>query len=912
MNQAKAIHENSAPYSSTIEEVTRRLKTDIRSGLTEAEIVKRREEFGFNQLEEAAPDPAWKRFLSQFRELVIWILIVAAILAGVLGEWVDTVAILAIVIANGVLGFIQEERAGQALAALRAMASPMAKVFREGQLRSISAKELVPGDLLQLEAGDHVPADVRLIEAFRVSIQEASLTGESVPVDKEADQLLPEETPLGDRKNCAFMGTVLTAGKATGLVTSTAMNTELGRIAGLLKTDEDETTPLQRRLGELGKILVFVCLGLVGVIFLIQFARGGELFDTLLVAISLAVAAVPEGLPAVVTIALALGLQRMVKRNALVRKLPSVETLGSVTVICSDKTGTLTRNEMTVRELFVGTGRFEVTGIGYEPEGEFKQSDSTEAITDPASLPDLKQALTVACRCNNARLVQSGTENSWSIVGDPTEGALVVMAAKGGLRAEDAAEPVVFEIPFDSDRKAMSVVVKQADGAEIMYTKGAPEVILRICDRELYNGQVRPLDDARIEEIQTQNSDLASRALRVLALAYREKPDKTDDRYQETNLVFAGFVGMMDPPREEVKKSIEECHEAGIRPIMITGDHPETAIAIARELRIADDNSKAVTGYELDQLSDDDLMQQVDQISVYARVTAAHKNRVVKAWKARGEVVAMTGDGVNDAPAVQGADIGIAMGITGTDVTKEAADMVLTDDNFTSIVNAVREGRGIFDNIQKFVHYLLSCNAGEVMLMFAAAILGYPVPLLAVQILWINLVTDGFPALALAMEPPERDIMQRRPRPPKESVLTARRGMQIVYHGVLVAAAALVGFIWIFENDTANTVNARTTAFMITALSQLALAMVCRSERYTLPELGIFTNAWLFAAFAFSGLLQLAVVAVPFVSGIFEVSGVSEVPWLLVILLSLAPATVIEFSKIAYSLKGGASKRLEK
>ncbi len=892
-------------------DVVRVFESNVESGLDEARVVTLRENFGWNQLVEAVPIPTWQKLLSQFKELVIWILIVAAIIAGVMGEWVDTLAILAIVVVNGILGFIQEEKASRAMAALRAMSSPMAKARRNGAIQTIPAKELVPGDILQLEAGDNVPADARLIEAYNVSVQEASLTGESVPVAKDASPVLPETTSLGDRQNSVFMGTVLANGKATAIVTATAMQTELGGIAGMLRETKSEPTPLQRRLAELGRILVVVCLVLVGVIFAIQYLRGGELVETLLVAVSLAVAAVPEGLPAVVTIALALGLQRMVKRNALVRKLPSVETLGSVTVICSDKTGTLTRNEMTVREINVGQGRYDISGTGYEPHGEFwtlESAGSTRTTVKPLELPDLLQALTIAAHCNSASVVPDKHGKTWQVIGDPTEGALIVMAMKAGLDLNGVPRRVVFEIPFDSDRKAMSVIAQWPDQSRIMFTKGAPEVILDKCTKELRNGQLEDLTDERSTKIQQHNSDMAARALRVLALAYRDDPQQIAGQYQEAELVFAGLVGMIDPPREEVKTAVAECHAAGIRPVMITGDHPATALTIARELQIATAHSIAINGAELDALSDEQLADQVDRIAVYARVSAAHKMRVVRAWKQRGQVVAMTGDGVNDAPAIKSADIGIAMGVTGTDVTKEAADMVLIDDNFTSIVNAIKEGRGIFDNIQKFVHYLLSCNAGEVMLMFAAAVLGFPVPLLAIQILWINLVTDGLPALALAMEPPERDIMLRKPRPPHEPVITVHRGLLILYHGSLIATAALFGFWWVYANDEANTDVARSTAFAITAFSQLAYALVCRSYRYTLPELGLFSNPWLFAAFLVSGLLQLTVLTLPLTSGIFDVVPHHTMPWLLIIALSLAPATIIELTKIVRSLLGLQSR----
>lgn len=880
-------------------------------GLTADEVTRRREQQGENVLAEAPPVPRWKKLLGQFKDLVIWILIFAAIISGVMGEWADTAAILAIVLVNGIIGFLQEEKAGRALAALQKLSSPMAKVLRDGTLQSVPARELVPGDRIELEAGDNVPADARLLSGFSLRIQEAALTGESVPVDKEADCVLNEAAPLGDRRNMVYMGTITATGKASAVVVATGMSTELGHIAGLLQRSELEPTPLQRRLAELGKVLVLVCLVIVVVIFVLQLLRGGKLLETLLVSVSLAVAAVPEGLPAVVTLTLALGLQRMVKRNALVRKLPSVETLGSVTVICSDKTGTLTRNEMTVREIVTGGERFQVTGAGYAPHGQFlkcrpSQTQTSEVLeTSEVSArgeAELIQVLTTAARCNNATVSPRGDDpEAWQVIGDPTEGALIVAAMKAGIEAHDREHHVLYEIPFDSDRKAMSVVLREPDGSRTMFSKGAPEVILSKCVAEQRGGRAEPLTDDRRRQIMQANSEMASRALRVLALAYRDHSTSDGPEYDETDLVFAGLVGMIDPPREEAKEAVKRCRAAGISPVMITGDHPETALAIARELRIADEDDRVVTGQELNSLSDDALKAQVDQIAVYARVSAEHKLRVVNAWKTRGQIVAMTGDGVNDAPAVKAADIGIAMGVTGTDVTKEASDMVLTDDNFASIVNAVEEGRGIFDNIQKFVHYLLSCNAGEVLLMFFAALIGWPVPLAAIQILWINLVTDGLPALALGMEPPERDIMQRPPRPPLEAVITRKRGLLILFHGTLVATVAGLGFWLIYRGDDTQLAHARTVAFCVCAFAQLFFAIGCRSQRFTMPELGLFSNLPLLGAIVISGLLQLSAVTLPFAQPVFEVSTRLSSEWLLIGLLALTPVTIIEIVKLAHA-----------
>ncbi|MFM8803057.1 MAG: cation-translocating P-type ATPase, partial [Planctomycetia bacterium] len=776
--------ESIAPWHTlSLEEIADRLDADLQHGLAAGEADRRRGTYGANLLREPPPEAWWWKFLRQFREVVIWILLVAALIAGAMGDWADTAAILAIVLLNAIIGFLQEERAQQALAALQRISAPVAKVVRDGELGQLPACELVPGDRIELEAGDHVPADARLIEAFGLRVQEAALTGESEPVEKQPGEPLPPATPLGDRRSIVHSGTVVAAGRGAAVVVATGMATELGRIASLLARSPAETTPLQRRLGELGRLLIVVCLVVVAVIFAIELARGGRLSEVLLRAVSLAVAAVPEGLPAVVTLVLAVGLQRMVARNALVRRLPSVETLGSVTVICSDKTGTLTRNEMTVREVATATGRYEVTGGGYAPRGAFHRIDAPGAggrAVAVATEPDLERLLWIGARCNNAA-VRPDDGGGWRVVGDPTEGALLVAAMKAGIPVGDSIEPVELEIPFDSERKRMSVVVRQANRGRLMETKGATEAVLPRCGAELRQGVVVPLTAERRREILAIAADLADRALRVLSFAYREVADHepldgTPDGC-EHDLVHAGLVGMIDPPRDEAREAVRTCRSAGIRPVMITGDHPATALAIGRELGLADGAGRAVTGAELDGLPDDALAEAVESIAVYARVTAEHKLRVVRAWQRRGQVVAMTGDGVNDAPAVKAADIGIAMGVTGTDVTKEASDMVLTDDNFASIVSAVEEGRSIYDNVQKFVHYLLACNAGEVMLMFVAAVAGWPAPLAAIQILWLNLVTDGLPALALGLEPPERGLMTRRPRPPQEPVITTRRGL---------------------------------------------------------------------------------------------------------------------------------------
>ena len=912
-----------APHSLALDQLVKALGSNLDAGLNDEQVVQARKVHGPNELTQSPPIPAWRRFLGQFKELVIWILIVAAVISGVMGEVADSLAILAIVLLNGVIGFLQEERAEQALVALQKLSAPLAKVVRGGLLRTVPAVELVAGDLIELEAGDNVPADARLVTAFSLRVQEAALTGESTPVEKNASVVLPQGTPLGDRRNVVFMGTVAAAGKASAIIVAVGMQTELGHIAGLLARQEPEPTPLQRRLAELGRILVVVCLLLVAVVFLLELRRGGQLLEVFLVAVSLAVAAVPEGLPAIVTLALALGLQRMAKRNALVRKLPSVETLGSVTVICSDKTGTLTRNEMTVRTLVTADVEFDVSGSGYAPQGTFHRADGSLSpasdssapsraaetlgpiVENPLKIDDLRLLLTTAARCNNAKLVPGKSSGEpWQIIGDPTEGALLVAAMKARLDPSPNGYKLLSEIPFDSQRKAMSVIVREADGSEVMYTKGAPEVILEICSYELRDGCEHSLTAERRKIIASRNTKLAQQALRVLALAYRKQPRDDKGSLREENLVFAGLAGMIDPPREEAKEAVRLCNSAGIRPIMITGDHPATAKAIANELGILAEDGQVLVGGDLESLTDEELARQVETTSVYARVSAEHKLRVVKAWQSRGQVVAMTGDGVNDAPAIKAADIGIAMGITGTDVTKEASDMVLTDDNFASIVSAVEEGRGIYDNIQKVLLYLLSCNAGEILLMFVASLLDWPAPLLPVQLLWINLVTDGMPALALSLEPPEPGVMRRRPRRRNEPILSLPVGITILWQGLLVGTVGLAAFAYSYWYH-GDAERARAMTFCVVVYAELLRALAARSQTFTLAQLGFFTNPHLLLAIVVSGMLQVSVAVFPFAQRVFDVPAHSVVEWLIIAALALTPVTCIEMAKMsAQKLRG--------
>ena len=884
-------------HSRTATEIAKELNADLVKGLGDQQISQLTAQFGPNQLREAPPPSVLKRLAAQFQELVIWLLIAAAIVSGAMGEWTDTIVIVSIVILNGLLGFFQERRADRAMTALQKLSSPRARIIRAGQVADVPASQLVPGDLVELEAGDFVPADLRLIHSASLQIEEAALTGESSPLLKDAGAVLEAQVPLGDRINLAFTGTTVTAGKGSGVVVATGMNTELGRIAGMLQHNKPQPTPLQQQLTRFGKVLVIACAAIVAVIFAIQILRGMPIQSAFLLAVSLAVAAVPEGLPAVVTIALALGLGRMAKRHALIRKLPSVETLGSVTLICTDKTGTLTRNQMTARRLHIGRDVYDVSGAGYDPVGDFKCRGNEDGNPVAQLSGDLLHALTIGAMANYARLEAplDGT-SAWRIAGDPTEAALLVAAKKAGIVLSRRDEDLLYEIPFDSTRKRMSLVARSAAGG-IMYTKGAPEVVLGLCIAERIDGIARPLTESRRAEIIASSSQMAGEALRVLALAYRESSDVWPEHFVEEELVFAGLVGLLDPARPEAREAVEKCHRAGIRPVMITGDHPDTALAIAKALNIQCESCQLLTGRQLDELSEPELLESIERTSIYARVTAEHKMRIIRAAQRRGHVVAMTGDGVNDAPAIKIADVGIAMGKGGTDVAREAADMVLTDDNFASIVAAVEEGRGIFANIRKFIHYLLGCNTGEVLYMLFGTLAGWSAPLTAIQILWINLVTDALPALALALEPPEPDIMEKPPRRRDEPIVPAKMGAQMLLHGAMIAAVTALGFGLMLHDRPGNVIRAQTVAFCILSYTQLFYSFSCRSQRYTMPELGLLSNKALLGAIVISGLLQTAVF-LPWLDRLFKIQSRLGWEWLVILGLSLLPVTIIEVAKL--------------
>ena len=847
---------NGAWHSQSGEELLAQLGSTA-TGLSASEAAQRLAANGPNELKEGKRISPLQIFLGQFKSLIIWILIAAGVISGMLGEVVDAIVVLAIVVLNAVIGFYQEFNAEKSIAALKKMTAPQAKVRRDGQVTLIPASGIVTGDILALEAGDLVAADARLLEAASLKCIESALTGESEAVTKQPATLEQGDIPLGDRENMVFMGTSIAAGTGQAVVVATSMNTELGRIAGLIEeAGAEEGTPLQQKLDSFGRILVWAALGIVALLFGLGLLRGTKLFELTMTSVSLAVAAVPEGLPAVVTVSLALGVLRMSRRRALVRKLPAVETLGSTTVICTDKTGTLTVGEMTVRALYVSGQSYEVTGEGYGPDGEARfEGKKAEA---PHTAPLLELA-TVLLGCNNAHLVQE--EGKWKTVGDPTEGALVAAGRKtGGDRERIEKElPKHHEIPFDSDRKRSTVIRKLPDGKFRAFINGAPDVLLERCTNLYTSTGVRPMTDDDRKNIVAQNTAMAQQALRVLGSAYRDldnasPADLTADTV-EHDLVFVGLSGMYDPPRQEAKEAVAKCRAAGIRVVMITGDHPHTATAIAREIGIASTEDVAIAGVELDKLSDDELHKRVGKIAVYARVTAEHKLRIIRAWKANDAVVAMTGDGVNDAPAIKGADIGIAMGKSGTEVTKQAADMIVTDDNFASIVAAVEEGRGIYDNIRKTLQYLLAGNTGELLLMTVCVVVGLPMPLLPIHLLWINLVTDGLPALCLATDPIDPDVMKRHPRRRSERI-TNRSFLQTMFlTGFLTAGVSFAVYLYVLKTGTVEM--ARTHAFALLVFAELLRSFGCRSETKPVWRIPLLSNLNLLLVVALSFGLQV-------------------------------------------------------
>ncbi len=873
-------------HTLSVDETFEKLRFSPR-GLTMAEAERRLSEYGPNQLQVAARILPWTILLEQFKNVLIIILLIATALSAFLGHGIEAIAITVIVLFAVILGFVQEYRAERAIEALREMAAPTATVVREGRERRINALELVPGDLILLATGDKVPADARLIEAVNLQTVEAPLTGESAPVQKHTRPLDDERLPTGDRKNLAYAGTVVTYGRGRAVVVATGMATEFGKIARLLESVDTAKTPLQHNLDRVGKTLARVSFGVVLVIVALGLFRGQPFVEMLIFGVALAVAVVPEALPAVVTISLALGVKRMVKRNALVRRLPAVETLGSTSVICSDKTGTLTRDEMTVRRLFVGGQLLQVSGRGYDPHGKFSQNGTEVEPSEPMSV-----LLRAAALSSDARLERNEAGDKWEIKGDPTEGALVVMAAKGGLDKTklDAQFSRVSEIPFSAETKRMITLHETPEGVTA-YAKGAPEVIVPSCEFELTADGKAPMDEARREEILEVAREMAGEALRILAVARKRdtSPDAADK-----DMTLLGLVGMIDPPRREARNAVHECEQAGIKVIMITGDHPLTAGAVARELGISK-NERIVAGPELEAMDDAELERVIESIEVCARVSPTHKLRIVTALQKRGQIVAMTGDGVNDAPALKKADIGIAMGITGTDVSKEAAAMTLLDDNFASIVAAVEEGRGIFSNIKKYLMYLLSSNIGEIGLMAGATVAGLPLPLSAVQILYVNLATDGLPALALAVDPPEEDLMQRPPRDPRTGIFTRPVVLLMLVGGLWSTLVNLSLFVWAL-NSGRSVQEAMTMTFVSLVLIQFFKAYNFRSDRHSVLR-HPFANKWLNLAIIWELVLLALIIYVPILERTFGTYGLTLTDWFIILAASFTVSPVLEFAK---------------
>lgn len=918
-----------------------------KQGLTQEEAQRRLEVYGPNELETVSGPNVLGLFAAQFKDFLVIILIFAAIISGLITFWenitqgynnlpIDSIVIMIIVVINAIMGFTQEYRAEKSIEALKQMTAPQAHLIRDGEPVDILATEVVPGDILRLEMGDRLPADARLLETHNVYTDEASLTGESLPVKKEASMILDRNIPLADRSNLVHSGTIITTGRGLAVVTQTGMATEIGRIAEMISTAEEKETPLQQRMDRLGKQLGIAILIICMIVLTVQVAARwlmgqlsfGIFLNLFVIAVALAVAAIPEGLPAVVTITLALGVQRMIKRNAIIRRLPAVETLGSANVICSDKTGTLTKDEMTVREIFVTNLTLHVTGAGYSPNGNFFQ-DGTEIV--PLENPQLALLLRIGHLCNNATVRK--VNNTWEIVGDPTEGALLVASQKAGLSDELLSPyPRIAELPFDPERKRMSTLHDTPEGETIAYVKGAPEVVLQRCSHIYTAKGIQPLTEKDRALVLGSNDKMATKALRVLAMAYRICPESLCDispEGVEHDLVFVGLMGMMDPPRPEVYDAIKVARQAGITSVMITGDNQYTAVAVANELGMIEEDDVVLTGQALDALSDEDLTDAAPQVRVYARVSPEHKLRIVQSLKQRGNVTAMTGDGVNDAPALKFADIGVAMGITGTDVTKEASDMILTDDNYASIVNAIEEGRGIADNTRKFISYLLSCNAGEILVIFLASItfsvfFGWPLPLLAIQILWVNLVTDGLPALALGMDPIEPDVMERCPRDPKEGVITKRVWSLIWVVGVTITVCTLGIYWWemvVVQNelifiygvlpDVAYEIavlRAGTLAFTMLVMTQMVQALNSRSDHLSLFEVGFLKNRILLLAITTSLLLHVAIIYVPFLWPIFNTVPLNIFDWVKIILISLSVFIVVEIFKLIVRRRTNESK----
>ncbi|HAT4104168.1 TPA: calcium-transporting P-type ATPase, PMR1-type [Clostridium perfringens] len=863
-------------YKKSKNEILQELDVDEKNGLSSTEALRRLEKYGKNKLETKKKKTLFKQFLSQLKDVMIYILIIAAIISAFLGEISDALIILLVIIINAVIGVIQESKAEKALDALKELSTPKALVKRDGSLKEILSEDIVPGDIVIIDAGRYIPGDLRLIDTANLKIEESAFTGESVPSEKDASFLPNKEIPIGDQNNMAFMSTLATYGRGVGVVVSTGMNTEIGKIAKMIEQEENDETPLQKKLSELGKILGFLAVGICILIFIISFFQGRDLLEMFLTSISLAVAAIPEGLPAIVAIVLALGVQRMVKKNAIIRKLPAVETLGSVSIICSDKTGTLTQNKMTVTTVY--------TNDSYIKESDFNLNDN-------------ESKLLVDCMvlCNDA------TYSEKSQTGDPTEIALLESPFKLNILKEKLEKEFkrIDEIPFDSDRKLMTTVNLVDEKKARVFTKGALDSILSICNKISINGKLLDFTKEYKAKVLENSNIMSDKALRVLAFAYKDisKENIVLDSL-EKDLVFIGMVGMIDPPRLEVKDSIKLCKSAGITPVMITGDHKNTAFAIANELGIAEDISQAITGHEIDKFKEEEFNEKIINYRVFARVSPEHKVKIVKAFKSHGNIVSMTGDGVNDAPSLKAADIGVAMGITGTDVSKGASDMILTDDNFSTIVSAVEEGRKIYLNIKKSIVFLLSCNLGEILTLFTAILLNWNSPLQPIHILWVNLITDSFPALALGVDKTKEDVMNNPPRNPKESIFIKSDKIQLIINGVLIGGITLFAFKLGERLYADSLIHAQTMAFVVLSVSQLFLSLSLRSNTKSAFSLGIFSNKYLVYSILLGIFLQVIIISISFIANIFKVTPLLLYDWIVVILVSLIPFAINEILKL--------------
>ena len=888
-------------YNKTPDQLSQELGTDLRTGLTSSKVSENLEKYGRNELQEADKKSMLAKVVEQFTDPMIIVLLVAAVLSGIVGEWIDSVIILAIVVLNAALSIYQEGKAEEALEALQKMASPTAKVIRDGKEQSVASSDLVPGDIVKLETGDIVPADLRLFDSYNLKIDESSLTGESVAVDKFAEENYEGVVEIGDRENMAYSSTIVSYGRSMGIVVDTGEKTEIGKIATSLASQEDEMTPLQKKLAQLSKFLGILVVGVCIIVFVVGMLYGHELIEMFLTSISLAVAAIPEGLPAIVTIVLSMGMQRMAENNAIVKKLLAVETLGTTTFICSDKTGTLTQNEMTVVKAFVDDKVIDISGTGYTPEGTMTIDGNDIKIDDVQSLYTL---LNISVLTNDADITQE--EGNYGVMGDPTEGALITFASKMNIDKANANTqyPRIQEIPFDSTRKMMSTFHNNfIEGKTVSFTKGAPDIILERCTKILKDGKVVDITEADRKAIADKNSEFASSALRVLSYAFRihdTMPAELTSESIENEMIFVGLTGMIDPARPEAKTAIAECKSAGIVPVMITGDYLETAVAIAQELGIIDNKEDAIMGRELNNMSEEELREVVKHTRVFARVSPENKVQIVTALKQNGEITAMTGDGVNDAPAIKKADIGIAMGITGTDVAKNTAEVILTDDNFATIVNAVEEGRIIYSNIKKFVTFLLSANIGEVLVVLISILMNLPTPFIPIQLLWINLVTDSFPALALGVEKGDEDIMEQPPRDPNEPILNRDAIIQVLTLAVGITVGTLIAYYYALGHFDRHIESARTVAFATMITAELTKVFSIRSPKYTVFHIGFFSNPTLVKAVAFAFILMFIVIYVPFVQPLFQTITLGLEHWAVILPCALLPFVLNEARKAIF------------